>query len=77
MYFNKEGGFLMWDIKIYFFVVFVLSILWFGVLVGLLIEINCLFLDVLLFFFFYFSCCYVRNRVFCDMIKNFYFLIFF
>lgn len=54
MYFNKEGGFLMWDIKIYFFVVFVLSILWFGVLVGLLIEINCLFLDVLLFFFFLF-----------------------
>ena len=52
MYFNKEGGFLMWNIKIYFFVVFVLSILWFVVLVGLLIEINCLFLDVLLFFFF-------------------------
>nr|YP_010292902.1 photosystem I subunit IX [Dapsilanthus disjunctus]ULQ65095.1 photosystem I subunit IX [Dapsilanthus disjunctus]ULQ65183.1 photosystem I subunit IX [Dapsilanthus disjunctus] len=56
MYFiNKKEGFPMRDIKTYLSVAPVLSILWFGILAGLLIEINRLFPDALLFPFFHSS----------------------
>lgn len=54
MYYNKEGGFSMRDLKTYLSVAPVLSTLWFGALAGLLIEINRLFPDALTFPFFSF-----------------------
>ena len=55
MYSNKEGGFSMRDIKTYLSAAPVLTALWFGSLAGLLIEINRLFPDALVFPFFHFS----------------------
>nr|YP_010290346.1 photosystem I subunit IX [Anarthria humilis]YP_010290390.1 photosystem I subunit IX [Anarthria humilis]ULQ64112.1 photosystem I subunit IX [Anarthria humilis]ULQ64157.1 photosystem I subunit IX [Anarthria humilis] len=55
MYFHKEGRPSMRDIKTYFSAAPVLSILWFGALAGLLIEINRLFPDALSFPFFHSS----------------------
>lgn len=52
MYYNKEGGFEMRNIKTYLSVAPVLTTLWFGSLAGLLIEINRLFPDALSFPFF-------------------------
>lgn len=52
MYYNKEGEFAMQDLKTYLSVAPVLSTLWFAILAGLLIEINRLFPDALLFPFF-------------------------
>nr|YP_010187981.1 photosystem I subunit IX [Mazus omeiensis]QZJ45880.1 photosystem I subunit IX [Mazus omeiensis] len=54
MYYNKKGGFSMRDLKTYLSVAPVLSTLWFGVLAGLLIEINRFFPDALTFPFFSF-----------------------
>lgn len=50
----KEGGFKMRDLKTYLSVAPVVSTLWFGALAGLLIEINRLFPDALIFPFFSF-----------------------
>nr|YP_010876805.1 photosystem I subunit IX [Bakerantha tillandsioides]YP_011021313.1 photosystem I subunit IX [Bakerantha lundelliorum]WHE18601.1 photosystem I subunit IX [Bakerantha tillandsioides]WQM21005.1 photosystem I subunit IX [Bakerantha lundelliorum] len=54
MYYNKEGGFSMRDLKTYLSVAPVLTTLWFGSLAGILIEINRLFPDALSFPFFSF-----------------------
>ena len=53
---NKEGGFQkkMQDLKTYLSVAPVVSAIWFGFLAGLLIKINSLFPDALIFLFFFF-----------------------
>lgn len=50
----KVGGFSMRDLKTYLSVAPVVSTIWFGALAGLLIEINRLFPDALVFPFFSF-----------------------
>ncbi|KAK7322256.1 hypothetical protein VNO80_32656 [Phaseolus coccineus] len=51
---SSKGGFEMRDLKTYLSVAPVVSTLWFGVLAGLLIEINRFFPDALIFPFFSF-----------------------
>ncbi len=51
---KNEGGFEMRDLKTYLSVAPVASTLWFGALAGILIEINRLFPDALIFPFFSF-----------------------
>ncbi|KAM0941030.1 putative photosystem I PsaJ, reaction centre subunit IX [Dioscorea sansibarensis] len=51
----------MRNIKTYLSMVPVPTTLWFGSLAGLLIEINCLFPDALLFPFFHSSYWYVKK----------------